>query len=512
MKINQKKAGVLLSYLSMAINSVILILYTPFMIRILGQSEYGLYNLVFSVVSYLGLFSFGLGSAYMRFYSRYHSQDDKQGISNLNGMFITVFLFLSILVVLTGSILTGIVDQLFHQSLSIKEIDTARILMALMTFNIAITFPASVFDSYITAHECFLFQRIINFLRSLLNPFLAMPLLLLGFRSISLVVVTTVLTLLSLGINAWYCFRKLEMKFTFFCFEWELLKEILVFSSYLFLNQIIDQINWATDKFILGIYAGTKSVAVYAVAAQLNTYYLNFSTAISSVFIPKVNNMVMNHCSNHELTLLFTKIGRIQFMILSLIWSGVLFFGKPFISFFAGAGYEKSYLVALLLILPVTIPLIQNIGIEIQRAKNMHKFRSVVYLLIAICNIIISIPLTQRYGESGAAFGTALSLLIGNGFIMNWYYHKYVGLDIAFFWRRILAITPALIPPMIIGILFYYNVNMYSLSKFVLCGIIYTVAFGLSMLFLGMNKDEKNLIYLPIKKLYCLKMKKEHRE
>ena len=49
-----------------------------------------------------------------------------------------------------------------------------------------------------------------------------------------------------------------------------------------------------------------------------------------------------------------------------------------------GKGYEDSYYVALWLIIPVTVPLIQNLGIEIQRAKNKHQARAVVYFFIAI--------------------------------------------------------------------------------------------------------------------------------
>lgn len=52
-KINQLKAGAALSNISMGLGYIISIIYTPIMLRLLGQSEYGLYNLVASVVAYL---------------------------------------------------------------------------------------------------------------------------------------------------------------------------------------------------------------------------------------------------------------------------------------------------------------------------------------------------------------------------------------------------------------------------------------------------------------------------
>ena len=68
LKINQLKAGVILTYLSTGLSVLISLLYTPVMIGILGQGEYGTYTLVNSVVANLGILSVGFGSAYMRFY------------------------------------------------------------------------------------------------------------------------------------------------------------------------------------------------------------------------------------------------------------------------------------------------------------------------------------------------------------------------------------------------------------------------------------------------------------
>ena len=76
MKVNQLKAGVILSYIQLVIGNVISIIYTPIMLRILGQNEYGLYNLASSTISYLGLLSFGFGSAYIIYYSKYKVKKD----------------------------------------------------------------------------------------------------------------------------------------------------------------------------------------------------------------------------------------------------------------------------------------------------------------------------------------------------------------------------------------------------------------------------------------------------
>ena len=501
MQINQRKYGVIFSYISQAIQILSGLLYTPIMLRLLGQSEYGLYQLVYSVVSYLSLLSFGFTASYMRFYSRAKAKNDEEEVSRLNGMFMVIFLVIAVICILCGIVMVGNVEFIFGSGLTHEEYPTARVLMSLMVFNLALTFPSSIFDSFTSAHERFFFQKVLVVLQNLLNPFLTLPLLIMGYGSIGMVCVTTFLTIAKLVVNVWYCIKKLHIHFIFNGFRFGLLKEMWVFTFFIFLNQIIDQINWSVDKFLLGRILGTTAVAIYGLGGQINTMYQQFSTSISNVFVPKVNRIVATSDDNNELTLLFTKVGRVQFIVLALIFTGFIFFGRPFMYFWGGEGYSESYYIALWLILPVTIPLIQNLGIEIQRAKNKHKARSIVYLFIAIANVFISIPFIHVYGPTGAAMGTAISLIAGNVIFMNWYYDKHIGLDIWYFWKSIARFIPSLIIPCIVGILIMEFVAINSLLTLGAWIILYAAMYCLSMYFLGMNQEEKQMVMGPIRKL-----------
>lgn len=496
--INQLKAGAALSYVSMALGYIISIIYTPIMLRLLGQSEYGLYNLVASVVAYLGVLNFGFGSAYMRYYSRYKVKEDSEKVATLNGMFLIIFSIIGLIAVIAGMILALNTELIFGSELTNIELLRAKILVMILVVNLAVSFPNIVFTSFITANEKFIFQNIVKMIRTVINPFVVLPILLMGYGSVGMVITTTILNVSIEIINAIYCMKKLKMRFYFREFDFTLMREMTVFSSFIFINLVIDQINWNVDKFILGRFHGTVSVAVYGLAAQLNSYYLAIASTVSSVFIPRVHRLVASSDNNDELTKLFTRIGRVQFIMLSLIATGLVFFGKPFISMWAGNNYSDSYPIVLLLIIPVTIPLIQSIGIEIQRAKNIHQFRSWVYFFIALINLGISIPLSKMYGGVGAAAGTAIALLIGNGLLMNWYNHFKVGLDMKYFWKQIFSFLPAMILPILAGILINNFINIYSVVYFLGAGIIYVTIFSISMWFFGMNQYEKNLIGKPV--------------
>ncbi len=221
---------------------------------------------------------------------------------------------------------------------------------------------------------------------------------------------------------------------------------------------------------------------------------MSLSTSVSSVFIPRINTIAADSNDNRQLTDIFTRVGRIQFIVLALILFGFILFGKYFISIWAGNGYEHAYYVALLLIIPVTVPLIQNLGIEIQRAKNMHKFRSVVYFIIAIGNVLLSIPLTKVYGEVGAALGTAITMILGNIIIMNWYYQARVKLDMKYFWGNIFKLFPAVLVSFGTGLITLKIIAVNSVIDFVIVGCIYVSVYLICMYLFGLNSYEKGLV------------------
>lgn len=220
---------------------------------------------------------------------------------------------------------------------------------------------------------------------------------------------------------------------------------------------------------------------------------MSLSTSVSSVFIPRINTIVADNDDNAKLTDIFTRVGRIQFIVLALVLFGFILLGKYFISVWAGNGYDSAYYVVLLLIIPVTVPLIQNLGVEIQRAKNMHKFRSIVYFIIALGNVILSIPLTKAYGEVGAALGTAITMILGNVIIMNWYYQARVKLDMKYFWNNIFSLLPAILVSFFIGLAVSKVIVVDSIINFIIVGCIYVLAYIICMYLFGLNSYEKSL-------------------
>lgn len=496
---NQLKYGAILSYVQMTLGVVIGLLYTPYMIRMLGKNEYGLYSTVSSTISMLTILNLGLNAGYIRYFAKYKVDNDNDSIAKLNGLYLVIFSIIGVIALVCGLVMAFNLDFIFSEGLTPDEYVTARILAILTTINMAVSFPASTFSTIISAHEKFVVLKSLAMIRTALTPAIMLPILYSGYKSIAMVAVTVILSFI-VDISYYvYCRKILKIKFRFDGLDKTLLKSLFAYTFFIALNSIIDQLNWNTDKCVLARFNGTAAVAVYSVAYSLIMFFMNISISISSVFTPRIHTFI-NESKNDsdklqkDLTDLFVKIGRLQFLLIALVVSGFWLFGRQFIFYWVGVEYEDSYYIMLVFMFSLFIPLIQNLGIEIQRALNRHQFRSIVYIITAIGHLVLSIMICPKYGAIGCAIGNAISLLIGSGVVINVFYHKCCYINIFTFWKVVFKMAIGLIPPVAFMLLAKEYSNFDTIPVYVSGIFAYTVIYCISMWLFAMNDYEKSLI------------------
>ncbi|MDD6623454.1 MAG: oligosaccharide flippase family protein [Bacteroides sp.] len=506
MPVNQLKAGVVLNYVVIILNTVVGLLYTPYMLRMMGQSEYGLYSLVASVIAYLTVLDLGFGNAIVRYTAKFRAEKKTEEQYEMFGMFFLLYLVIGIIAFGIGLGLYFNVGTLFGNTMTAVELDRARIMMLLLVANLAFTFPMSIWGSIIQAYEDFVFQKSLNIFRIILNTAVMICLLHFGYKAVAMVVVQTIFNVLTLVVNFIYCRRKLNIQiyFRFKHFHWGFLKEVAIYSFWIFLNAIMDRVYWSTGQFVLGAIVGTAAVAVFAIAIQLEGMYMQFSTAISSVFLPKVTAMVATNRSRKEISDLFIRTGRIQYIVLAYILSGFIIFGRQFIELWAGAGYTDAYIISLLFFIPLTVPLIQNLGITILQARNEMKFRSVLYIIIALVSLAMQIVLTRFFGGIGCAMGVSGALVVGQILIMNVYYRRRQDLDIKTFWKEIskMSIIPiVLIFSSMLVIRHFFALD--SWGKLILGIAAFSLVYIPLFFRFSMTDDERNLFISMFHKIFA---------
>lgn len=503
--VNQLRAGAVLSYINLGLSSLIPLIYTPIMLDILGKAEYGLYSLASSTISYLSLLSFGLGSTILRYMSMYRAKGEKENERKAFGFFLLLYCAIGAVIMAAGLVISFNIEPIFHRGLTGTELEKMRVLVIIMAFNSGISLPISVFSSVAMAHERYVFRKLVDMLCTIIAPLGNLIALYLGFASVGMAVVSTVIQFTVLPINLVYCFHVLDVRPRFALLPRRLVAEMMGFSVFVFIGSLVDMLFWSTDKLLLGMFASSAAVAVYNVGCTFNTMVINLSTSVSSILMPRVTSMIAGTASRSDLTNLFIRVGRIQYIIVALVISGFSVFGQAFIRLWAGDSYMDSYWIAISTMVPLCIPLIQNTGVSIVTAQNKHQFRSIVYLIIAIINVVATYMVIPYWGGLGAAVCSGLSYIIGQGIVMNIYYWKVTGIDIPLFWRNILKMSVIPIGMLAVGLFANQFIAWSNWAIFAVGVAVYALVYAGLMYALCLNDYEKNLFSSVLSKIFTKK-------
>lgn len=497
---SQIKIGIVLNYLNTGLGSLIPIFYTPVMLALLGQNEYGLYKLSSSVTSYLSLISLGIGSAVTRYLIKARTEEGEEAEAGIFGLFMIIFQIIAVAAVVIGSLLCLNLDLWYGQSLSADELGRMQVLVFIMVCNMALGFSVSPYLSVVNAHEKFIFLQCMNILSTCVAPVLNLLVLFMGYASIGMAVSSLLLSMLTRVFYFLYV-RKCCAKPSYQNLPTHLLKEILSFSFWIFVANVVSQLYNATDTVMIGAVPalGTSGVAVYNIGATFTSIVSSLTTGASNLLAPKTNKMVFGGASNRELTDLAIRVGRLQCFIVMLMVTGFIAFGRCFIRFYAGEGYEESYWVAVFVMIPNMIPLVQSVCLSIIVAQNRHRFRSLVCTGIAVMNVIGTWILMNLIGVVGAALATGVALIIGQGFVMNWYYATHTGLEIGRFWKEVGKIYVMPIGMCVITWIVSRFVNFENVLTMLIGIVLYTVVYCVLNYKWVMNEYERSMVTKPLK-------------
>lgn len=500
---NSRRVGALLSYVYMAVNVVVQLIYVPLLLDSIGRDEYGMYQLIGSIMAYVisinGVLSAGVG----RFYCKYIAEGDRKKAENTLAISRRIYWIMSAVALLAVGILTIVFRIVYYSSFTPAQIEECTTMLLVLGINTVVTMNNTVSIAAITAYERFVFLKL-----SSLIVLIAQPILVIYFTGLFPNALTVTVVILAMNaacafVQSLYRRNILKVGRSYFGWDSKLAKALLGFSGAIVMVTIADQIFWKTDQLIVGYMFGAGSVAVYAVGAQIYLMYMNIGTAASAIFLPHISELYHKDHDLVGMSDLFIKFGRLNCILLLLVLGGFIVLGQDFVKIWVGDGYFDSYLVALIVMVPFTIDLIQNLGLTILQVTNQYYFRGAMYLVTAILNVFLTFLLLSIYGLPGAAISTAVAMFIGNGLIMNWYYAEKVGLDILRFWKEIVHISlPALAATGIAGIVYMLAPFEHGNTIFFLVGcFLYGCLYIVFEWIFGMNNYEKSLVRAVVNKV-----------
>ena len=437
---NQIRAGVILNFITIGLTTLTGLLYTPYMMRCLGQNEYGLYSLVASIIAYFSVLDTGFSNAVVRFTARFRDDTDPRRQHQLYGMTLIANLALSLIVIACGTLLIIKTPTLFDRTMSADDILQARIMLTMLIINLALTFPLGVFTSIVNAYERFIFTKSINILRIILLTLTIILLLSQGYKAVAMVAAQVTFNILLLLAGFIYALRRLHIRVSFRPHNIPLLREVTIYSFWIFINSLINRIYWSTGQFILGITSG----AIFSASVMLQQMYFTLTNAISGVLLPKITRLTTADTdpdAPRRISDLFISTGRLQASLLLLILSGFILFGRSFFALWAGPGYEDSFLITLIFFIAIFPYSVENTGTIILQARNQMRTTIIIELTVAALSIPLQYILALHHGPIGCALAIGLALFIGPGLLFNRYYRRHQQLDTSRLWRQILRMS-----------------------------------------------------------------------
>ncbi len=491
---NQIKFGSIISLLNLLLNIFAGFIITRLMVFKLGTSEYGAYILVASLVSYVSILDFGLHQTIFRFISKFRAQKS----SNLQSIFLAtillIYLMVTILIIIIGIFFYLNIHTILSVNFSEFEIQVAKNLIPINFLNLILSLVLGSFQFVLNGYGLFIISYSINFIKSFLRHLFFIIFLFVGFKSISLSLVELSLSITIGLIYTFYVLFSLKLKINFTNLKLKSFFEIISFSFHGFLISIVNQFFWNLSQLILAFLAKPTEIVFYSISTTFVIYFQLISLTLSGFFLPRISVMVHAGSSSKDYTDLLIKVGRFQLSMLGLFLIGFIFLGKPFIVLWLGNEFQNVYYIILIIIIPLTMPMIQTTSEDILKAKNLQAFKTLLYIVMVFFNAFLSIYLYTFLGSIAIAISTSFSIIIFQCLIMNIYYSKKLGINILRFFKEV---SKGILVSFLITIIFSLFTLLFPTNTFVafiIKAFLITSVYFVCFLLLGLNGFEKATI------------------
>ncbi len=480
-----------LSYAQVAIRIGTTLVFTPILVRALGQEGYGLFSIVGALAAYLYMIDFGLNDSVLRFFVRHEARPE--GRRRFLAEMLGLYAMLGGLVALSVWGVHALAPALFGGSLTGPQVSLLQDMVLAVGAGAVALVAFNPLGALISASERFVFLRVLEILAALGSTLLVIVLLGFGYGALMVVMVMSGALIVQVVARMIYVAVVLRVPIGWALPDRAGLKSVAVYAAPIFVSMMVEQIYWKLDALIIGALLGAAPVAVYTIGTTFNKYLMSFGTAISRIMTPEIIRQADAGADAATLNALLIRVSRLQVLFIFLVVTGLCLFGARFIGLWLGPGYGQSYVVMLLVLIPYTLELVGNARNIVLQVKGLYWHRSLIVLTIALLNIPLTVVLLQRFGVMGAAASTGIGLLAGYACVAGLLQFK-VGLDMG---RYFAGLARGLAPVALACLATGAALDRWVFGGWaglVVCAVVYSAIYAVLMFAFGMNPYERDLV------------------
>lgn len=493
---SQKKLGILISYVNLIANMFVNIFLTPFLINALSDSNYSIYKIIQSFAGPLIMFNLGVSVIVTKCIVSFADgtiQDVKKK-QNTMAMAILSSTLMAGMVFVACLVMRGFIPKVYGSNFTPDEIVVAQNVFLIFALAIILQILSDSFLGVILGHKKYVLHSLVTLIKTILKVVLTIVFVWCGFGVVMISLINLIIAAVALLMTVVCSLIYLKEHPHLYYFDKRQFVEIFAYSLAILMQSIVNQVNNSVDNMVLGALVSEKYIiTMYSSALIIYATYNSLISAVSSYLLPSAIQLVNRKPSGREYTDFVIRPGRIQAMLGVAVIFAFALFGKDFITLWIGAKYIDAYYVVLMLIIPVTIPLVENAAISVLDATLKRKARSMILCIMALLNVVLTIVLVKMMGFWGAAISTAISLVVGHGLLMNIYYAKQFKMEIS---RMFFSIFKGILPCGILSTLICYFVCgfiPFGFTGFLAKCSVFLVIYAVFLWLFGMNQYEKDL-------------------
>lgn len=501
---NKKIArGVIISYTIIFVNIVSGLFFTPFLIETLGQTSYGLYTIAISLIT-LFMLDFGLGAAISKYISEYIVKKAYDQIAQLLGMIYKLYLLIDFILAIVLITLYMVLGSIFT-GLTSSELEIFRTIFVIVAIFTVLSFPFLSLNGILIANESFQALKLFELFQKVMTLLLMLIFLLLNQDLFTLILIHAIIGIVVIILKILYISKFTKITIQFKTNNHQLIKTVFRVSIWATIIAISERLMFTLSPSILGIVSTTSMIALFGVASAIEGYLYVVANAINGFFLPKITRIYQQENAKDNMFHLFVKLGRLQLIVILLVFSGFVILGQSFIKLWIGEPYQGVYYLAIMLMLPSIFYFPQELGNQALMVNNKLKLQSYVFIIMAIINVILAFILGRLYG----ALGAVMSIFIAYTFrtiAMNIIYQKHLHIPLINYYKKTyMPFIAPLFVTFVCGFIlthFFYNLTW---VQFMINGSILTIIFLISLYFFTLNREEKNSVNNIIKNFFIRK-------
>lgn len=491
----QIKMGAVMSYVTVAVNIITGLIYTPWMVDKIGNSQYGIYSLVVTLIGFFTM-DFGMSEAIARFLSKFHAEGNKQKEKDFMGITIKIYGILDVIIFLV-LLVVFCLSGWIYRGLTVSELTQFRVVYLISMGYAILSFPFLPLNGILISNEKFAFYRFQELFNRVVTVITMMAVLFIGGRLYSLVIVNAVVGLLTIALKGSYIWKKKLVGVNIRAKDPVMVKSIVNFSIWSTLLIVAERFIFNIEPTIIGALSISTEIAIFSVASTIEGYTSTLANALGALFLPKVTRIFEEDSENkvEQLQRLMEKVGRIQLFIVGLLLTGLLMMGKEFMVLWMGKEYEKSYYVLLFIISVYLITVTECIADTALVAADCMKWKAICETVTAGINVLVSFLLVPRFGAIGAGIGICIGSISGKLILKNFLFARKLKINILHFFRACFGklIFLMIVIAGIMGLVQYFvpvNNMLFFLLKATVVSVLYIIIAWLFFL----EKDEKVMV------------------